>query len=145
MKEVHQRTSPFHYSFILLKWILFLKFYIYINGIYFIWYFIAFFSIRIYCNNICISTSMHINIKNTYNSNMSIYSNVKNFSCTLAKLFWWTNSLQKTLMLGKIEWRKWRGWQRIRWLDASPTQWTWKVKSSERRSVMSNSLWPHGP
>ena len=28
-----------------------------------------------------------------------------------------TNSLEKTLMLGKIETRRRRGWQRIRWLD----------------------------
>ena len=28
-----------------------------------------------------------------------------------------TNSLEKTLMLGKIEGRRRRGWQRIRWLD----------------------------
>ena len=28
-----------------------------------------------------------------------------------------TNSLEKTLMLGKIEGRKRRGWQRMRWLD----------------------------
>ena len=28
-----------------------------------------------------------------------------------------TDSLEKTLMLGKIEGRKRRGWQRIRWLD----------------------------
>ena len=28
-----------------------------------------------------------------------------------------TNSLEKTLMLGKIESRRRRGWQRIRWLD----------------------------
>ena len=27
------------------------------------------------------------------------------------------NSLEKTLMLGKIEGRRRRGWQRIRWLD----------------------------
>ena len=27
-------------------------------------------------------------------------------------------SLEKTLMLGKIEGRKRRGWQRMRWLDA---------------------------
>ena len=27
------------------------------------------------------------------------------------------NSLEKTLMLGKIEGRRWRGWQRTRWLD----------------------------
>ena len=28
-----------------------------------------------------------------------------------------TDSLEKTLMLGKIEGRKRRGWQRMRWLD----------------------------
>ena len=32
-------------------------------------------------------------------------------------LMWRTNSLEKTLMLGKIESRRRRGWQRIRWLD----------------------------
>ena len=30
---------------------------------------------------------------------------------------WRTDSLEKTLMLGKIEGRKKRGWQRMRWLD----------------------------
>ena len=28
-----------------------------------------------------------------------------------------TDSLEKTLMLGKIEGRRRRGWQRLRWLD----------------------------
>ena len=28
-----------------------------------------------------------------------------------------TDSLEKTLMLGKIEGRRRRGWQRVRWLD----------------------------
>ena len=28
-----------------------------------------------------------------------------------------TNSFEKTLMLGKIEGRRRRGWQRMRWLD----------------------------
>ena len=36
-----------------------------------------------------------------------------------------TDSFEKTLMLGKIESGKRREWQRMRWLDASPTQWTW--------------------
>ena len=27
------------------------------------------------------------------------------------------DSFEKTLMLGKIEGRRWRGWQRMRWLD----------------------------
>ena len=31
-------------------------------------------------------------------------------------LMWWTDWLEKTLMLGKIEGRR-RGWQRMRWLD----------------------------
>ena len=34
------------------------------------------------------------------------------------------DSLEKTLMLGKIEGRRRRGRQRMRWLVASPTQWT---------------------
>ena len=32
-------------------------------------------------------------------------------------LVWRTDSLEKTLMLGKIEVRRRRGWQRMRWLD----------------------------
>ena len=32
-------------------------------------------------------------------------------------LMWRTDSFEKTLMLGKIEGRRRRGWQRIRWLD----------------------------
>ena len=34
------------------------------------------------------------------------------------------DSLEKTLMLGKIEGRRRRGRQRMRWLDGIPTQWT---------------------
>ena len=33
------------------------------------------------------------------------------------QLMWRTDSLEKTLMLGKIERRRRRGWQRMRWLD----------------------------
>ena len=33
-------------------------------------------------------------------------------------LMWRTDSFEKTLMLGKIEGRRRRGWQRIRWLDS---------------------------
>ena len=32
-------------------------------------------------------------------------------------LMWSTDSLEKTLMLGKIEGRRRRGWQRMKWLD----------------------------
>ena len=34
-------------------------------------------------------------------------------------LMWRTDSLEKTLMLGKIEGRRKRGWQRMRWLDGT--------------------------
>ena len=34
-----------------------------------------------------------------------------------AHLMWRTDSLEKTMMLGKIEGRRRRGWQRMRWLD----------------------------
>ena len=40
-------------------------------------------------------------------------------------MLWRADSFEKTLMLGKIEGRGRRGRQRMRWLDASPTQWTW--------------------
>ena len=36
-----------------------------------------------------------------------------------------TDSSEKTLMLGKIEGGRRRGWQRMRWLMASLTRWTW--------------------
>ena len=34
-----------------------------------------------------------------------------------------TDSFEKTLMLGKIEGRRRRGWQRMRWCKASPIRW----------------------
>ena len=34
-------------------------------------------------------------------------------------LMWRTGSFEKTLMLGKIEGRRRRGWQRMRWLDGT--------------------------
>ena len=37
----------------------------------------------------------------------------------LDHLMWRTDSLKKTLMLSKIEGRRRRGWQRMRWLDGS--------------------------
>ena len=42
------------------------------------------------------------------------------------------NSLEKTLMLGKTEGKRRKGQQRMRCLDASPTQWTWVCASSRR-------------
>ena len=41
-----------------------------------------------------------------------------------------TDSLEKTLMLGKIEGRKRRGQQRMRWLIALPIWWKWVWASS---------------
>ena len=40
-------------------------------------------------------------------------------------VMWRTDSLAKTLMLGKIEGRRRRGWQRMKGLDGIPTWWTW--------------------
>ena len=53
--------------------------------------------------------------------------------CSLAyfgHLMWRTDSLEKTLMLGKIEGGRKRGWQRMRLLDGTPTRWTWVWVSS---------------
>ena len=36
-----------------------------------------------------------------------------------------TDSLEKTQMLGKIEGGRRREWQKLRWLEASLTRWTW--------------------
>ena len=48
-------------------------------------------------------------------------------------LIWRVNSWEKTLMLGKIEGRRRRGQQRMRWLYASSTQWTWVWANSARQ------------
>ena len=40
------------------------------------------------------------------------------------------DSFEKTLILGKIEGRRRRGWQRINGWMASPTRWTWVWASS---------------
>ena len=45
-------------------------------------------------------------------------------------LMWRTDSFEKTLMLGEIEGRWRRGWQRINGWMASPTQWTWVLVNS---------------
>ena len=45
-------------------------------------------------------------------------------------LMWRTNSFEKPLMLGKIKGGRRRGWQRMKWLDASLTQCTWVWVSS---------------
>ena len=45
-------------------------------------------------------------------------------------LMWRSDSMEKILMLGKTEGRRRRGPQRMRWLVASPTGWTWVWASS---------------
>ena len=59
-------------------------------------------------------------------------------------LMWRTESLDKTLMLGKTEGRR-RGWQRMRWLDGitdamdmglgNPGNWWWTGKPGVLRST----------
>ena len=50
-----------------------------------------------------------------------------------------TNSLEKTLMLGRIEGGRRRGWQRMRWLD-SITNYT-DMNLSEPREIMEDRGW----
>ena len=47
----------------------------------------------------------------------------------LKLMMWRTDSLEKTLMMGKTEGRRRRGQQRMRWM-VSPTGWTWVWASS---------------
>jgi len=61
-----------------------------------------------------------------------------------------TNSLEKTLMLGKTEDRRRRGWQRLRWLGgitdsmawvwASPGSWWWTGKPGVLQSIGSKRV-----